>query len=127
MANIKSAIKRIKITKRQSEENLAHRTKAKTYVKKANTAIQAKDTDTAAASVKQAAKVLDTVARKGVIHKNKAARLKSRLAKKLNAIGTTPAEKKEAPPKKVAPAKKAPAKKASTTKKTTTKKATAKA
>ncbi|MEK6557497.1 MAG: 30S ribosomal protein S20 [Candidatus Margulisiibacteriota bacterium] len=86
MANIKSAKKRIQITKRQSEENLAHRTKAKTFVKKANVALLSKEPDQIALSVKEATKVLDTVARKGVIHPNKAARLKSRLAKKVNAL-----------------------------------------
>lgn len=86
MANIKSAKKRIQVTLRQSEENLAHRTKAKTFVKKANAALASKDSERISLSVRQAGKVLDTVARKGVIHPNKAARLKSRLARKVNAL-----------------------------------------
>lgn len=77
MPNIKSAEKRL----RQSEErrllNSANRSRMKTAVKKA---IESKGQE---ASLKQAISAIDRAAAKGVIHKNAAARRKSRLVKKL--------------------------------------------
>ncbi len=113
MANIKSAIKRIHKNNRQAEENLAHRTKVKSFVKKAITAIESNDVTIIPEALKATIKVIDTVAGKGVIHKNKAARLKSRLTLKANKAGTTEAVSG------------APVKKKAATKKTATKKAAA--
>ena len=72
MPNIKSAKKRVLIAKERTEANKASKTALKTVIKKA----RAEGADAA---------VIKTAAGKGLIHKNKAARLKSQLAKKANA------------------------------------------
>lgn len=79
MANIKSAKKRVLIAKQRTEANKAAKTKLKTVLKRA----RAEEAD--AAAVKTAVVSIDKAAGKGLIHKNKAARLKSQLAKKANA------------------------------------------
>jgi len=77
--NIKSAKKRVLVTKVRNERNKAAKSELKTILKKA----RAEGAD--AAAVKNASIALDKAAGKGHIHKNKAARLKSRLAKSANA------------------------------------------
>jgi len=77
--NIKSAKKRVLVAKLRNERNKAAKTELKTVLKKARAE------DATAEAVKSAAIKLDKSAGKGLIHKNKAARLKSRLAKKANA------------------------------------------
>ncbi len=79
MANIKSAKKRVLIAKQRTEANKAAKSKLKTVLKRA----RAEEAD--AAAVKTAVVSIDKAAGKGLIHKNKAARLKSQLAKKANA------------------------------------------
>ncbi len=79
MPNIKSAKKRVLVAKLKNERNKAAKTELKSVLKKA----RAEGAD--AAAVKVAAVKLDKAAGNGLIHKNKAARLKSRLAKKANA------------------------------------------
>lgn len=86
MANSKSSKKRIRVAERRAERNKPLRTEARTFVKKAELAIASGDAAAAEAATKQAASVLDRVADKGVIHKNNAARRKSRLAAKLQAM-----------------------------------------
>lgn len=100
MPLIKSAKKAIKTTKRRTEENRLVRAKIKNALKGARVAITANDKD-AAEKVSKAYRELDLAAKKNVIHKNKAARLKSRLAKKLTAAPVKPK-----PAKKTAKAKK---------------------
>jgi len=84
MANIKSQIKRNKQNEKANARNKAVRTEIKTRTKAANAAV---GTDDAEAAAKVAIQRLDTAAGKGVIHKNAAARKKSRLMKKVNAAG----------------------------------------
>ena len=79
MPNIKSAKKRVLIAKARNDANKANRSELKTVIKKA----RAEGAD--AAAVKAAVVTVDKAAGKGLIHKNKAARLKSQLAKKANA------------------------------------------
>lgn len=79
MPNIKSAKKRVLVASLRNERNKAAKTELKTVLKKARAE------DATAEAVKAAAIKLDKSAGKGLIHKNKAARLKSRLAKKANA------------------------------------------
>ncbi|MHC1740033.1 MAG: 30S ribosomal protein S20 [Anaerolineaceae bacterium] len=83
MANIKSAIKRNKQNEKKRVRNRIYRGTARTYIAKARTAIVAKDPEAAKAAVLEAISALDKAAQKGVIHKNNAARRKSRLAKQL--------------------------------------------
>lgn len=80
---IKSGIKRVEIAERNRQRNVAVKSEVKTQLKKATVAL-AGSGDIAATSV-TAISSLDRAARKGVIHPNKAARLKSRLMKKVNA------------------------------------------
>lgn len=82
MANIKSQKKRIKTNLKRQERNKSVRSELKTRVKNAVSAIGSDNQDTA---VRAAVKRLDTAATKGVIHKNAAARKKSRLMKRVNA------------------------------------------
>lgn len=79
MPNIKSAKKRVLVTKIRNERNKAAKSELKTIIKKARAEGAGAD------AVKTADIALDKAARKGFIHKNKAARLKSRLAKNANA------------------------------------------
>jgi small subunit ribosomal protein S20 len=86
LANSKSAEKRIRVAERRRMRNKPLRTQTRTYVKKAETAIASGDQTDAAAEVLAAIRKLDSVADKGVIHKNNAARRKSRLMAKYNAL-----------------------------------------
>lgn len=78
MPNIKSAKKRVLVTKTKQARNKADKTELKTILKRV-------DAETTAEAVKVAVKSVDKAAAKGLIHKNAAARKKSQLAKKLNA------------------------------------------
>ena len=78
MPNIKSAKKRVKVISNKTLRNKMVKTNLKTVLKKA-------DADTNAESIKLAIKKVDQACAKGIMHKNKAARKKSQLAKKLNA------------------------------------------
>ena len=84
MANIKSAIKSIRQDVRKTARNKPVRSSLKTYVKNAVLDIHAGDQATSEESVRVAVSNLDKAAQKGIIHKNQAARRKSRLMKKLN-------------------------------------------
>lgn len=88
MANSKSSKKRIRVAERRAARNKPLRTEARTYVKKAEVAIAAGDVAAAEAATREAISVLDRVAVKNVIHKNNAARRKSRLMAKFNALAT---------------------------------------
>ena len=89
MANIKSAIKRIRSSERKRMRNKPVRSALKTYVKSAQTQIGSGDTDISAEAVVRAISALDKAASKGIIHRNQAARRKSRLMAKLNRMGAT--------------------------------------
>jgi small subunit ribosomal protein S20 len=83
LANIKSQIKRNRQTVKRTERNKAVRSELKTRTKNA-TAAAADGAENAEELARIAQKRIDSAASKGVIHKNAAARRKSRLAKKLN-------------------------------------------
>jgi len=82
VANIKSQKKRILTDAKRAERNKAVKSELKTRTKKAVTKA---GTDDGAESLRLAVKRLDMAAAKGVIHKNQAARRKSRLMRKVNA------------------------------------------
>ncbi|MCT8976262.1 30S ribosomal protein S20 [Clostridium sp. CX1] len=86
MANIKSAQKRIKVTETKTLRNRMIKSALKTTVKKFLAAVQAGNAEEAKTTFVAAVKALDMAASKGVLHKNKAARNKSRLAAKLNSL-----------------------------------------
>ena len=145
MANIKSQIKRNKQNEKRRLRNRVYRGSARIAVRNARSAMEAGNAEETQAAMLQAISALDIAAEKGVIHKNNAARRKSRLMKRMSALGIEfkPAKvakpqaeektvAKEAAPKKKT-TKKADPKKATkkaaakkTTKKSTTKKAASK-
>jgi small subunit ribosomal protein S20 len=84
MPNIKSAKKRVLVTKTKAARNKALKSNLKTVLKQANAAIEA-NADNKVEAVKVATKKIDQACAKGLIHKNNAARKKSQLATKLNA------------------------------------------
>ena len=83
MANIKSQIKRNRQNEKRHDRNKAVRSELKTRVKRAVTAAEQGD-EKAAEIATSAVKRLDKAASKGIIHKNAAARRKSRLQKRIN-------------------------------------------
>lgn len=80
MANNESAKKRIRTTATQTDRNRAHVSGMRTAIKKLRSAVEAGEGDLQEL-FKAAAKEIDSAATKGLIHKNKAARDKSRLSK----------------------------------------------
>ena len=84
MANTQSAIKRIRRSERRRRINQVHRSRARTYVKRTRMFIAAGQIEEAEAAAREAVSSLDKAAQKGIIHKNKAARSKSRLLKRLS-------------------------------------------
>ena len=78
MPNIKSAKKRVQVSKLQNERNRMIKTGLKTSVKKFEAALTEE-------AYRAAVKTLDQAVAKGVVHKNTAARRKSPMAKKMNA------------------------------------------
>lgn len=89
MANIKSAIKRNKQNEKRRLRNRIYRGRARSFVKKARKALEEKDPENARAAALQAISALDKAAEKGILHKNNAARRKSRLMKRLAALERT--------------------------------------
>ncbi|CAG7634739.1 30S ribosomal protein S20 [Paenibacillus allorhizosphaerae] len=86
MPNIKSAIKRVKVSEKRRMRNASHKSALRTAVKAFETAAASSNVETATSALIAASKKLDKAATKGLIHKNAAARKKSRLAKKLNQL-----------------------------------------
>ena len=86
MANIKSAIKRNKQNEKRRLRNRVYRGSTRTYIARARVALNGQDPVAAEAATMTAVAALDKAAQKGVIHKNNAARRKSRLMKRLAAL-----------------------------------------
>lgn len=86
MANIKSAKKRILVTQTKTANNRMVKSALKTAIKKFEAAVEAKNVEEAKTLYTSVVKSIDMAASKGVVHKNMAARKKSRLATKLNAM-----------------------------------------
>jgi small subunit ribosomal protein S20 len=85
LANIKSQIKRNKQNEKRRQRNRNYVGRARTSVKKARLAIEEGEKGNAIEATRMAISVLDKAAVKGTIHKNNAARRKSRLMKRLAA------------------------------------------
>ena len=80
MANIKSALKRIKVTEFKTRRNKMIISSLKTSIRKFEDSLKAGNKSL----YRNAASIIDKAVSKGTLHKNTAARKKSRLAKKLN-------------------------------------------
>ena len=84
MANVKSAIKSIRSDARKTQRNKPVRSALKTFIKNAVARIASSEQVVSEEAVRLALSKLDKAAQKGIIHRNQAARRKSRLVKKLN-------------------------------------------
>ncbi|MGN1411692.1 MAG: 30S ribosomal protein S20 [Oscillospiraceae bacterium] len=84
MPNIKSAKKRVKVNKTKALANKSRNSELKTAIKKAEQAVQT-NADNKVEAVQYAIKRVDQACAKNLMHKNKASRKKSQLAKLLNA------------------------------------------
>ncbi len=86
MANHKSALKRVRQTKVRTERNRTRKTAIKTLRKKTLAAVAAADKPVASQSLSEFSSAVDKAAKKGLIHKNKAANLKRKAAKAIASI-----------------------------------------
>lgn len=86
MANIKSAIKRARQNIKLRQHNASARSMYRTFVKNVLKAVEAGDAEAARAAFVKAQPVIDKAASKGLIHKNKASRIKSRLVARLKTM-----------------------------------------
>ncbi len=86
MPNIKSAKKRVLLTKVQNEKNKAAKSVLKTNLKKFDAALAEGNREQADSAYKAAVKTIDESVKKGILHKNNAARKKSNITRKLNKL-----------------------------------------
>ena len=86
MANTAQARKRARQAEAHRQHNASLRSKLRTYVKSVIKAIGTGDKNTATEAFKAAQPIVDSMARKGIIHANKAARHKSRLNARIKAM-----------------------------------------
>ncbi|MCG5493709.1 30S ribosomal protein S20 [Ectothiorhodospira variabilis] len=86
MANIASARKRARQSEKNRQHNVAARSRFRTAIKKVLKAVKAGDKDTATSAYQAAVPVIDKSVSKGVLHRNKAARHKSRLNARVRAL-----------------------------------------
>ncbi len=93
MANTRSALKRMRQNEQRRLRNSAVRSRMKAVVKTTRMALGEAPGEAAHAQVKRAAIAVDRAVSKGVLHRNTAARMKSRLAQKLNRLLAQPASR----------------------------------
>ena len=86
MANTRSARKRARQNEEQRQHNTSLRSEFRTAVKDVRKAIETGDKAAAQTSLQRAASTIDSIADKNIIHKNKAARHKSRLSAAIKAM-----------------------------------------
>lgn len=86
LANIKSAKKRILVTRTRTDRNKAIRSGVKTAIKKVYAAIESGDKTAAQTELKNAVKVIEMAGSKGVYHKNNVARKVARVSKAVNGM-----------------------------------------
>ena len=86
MANIKSAAKRARTSESRRLANMALRSRMRTFIKRVIADVEKGDRDAALESYRAAVPVIDNMAGKGIVHKNKAARHKSRLNKMIRGM-----------------------------------------
>jgi small subunit ribosomal protein S20 len=85
LANIKSALKRIKVTKFKTRRNKIIVSSLKTSIRRFEDSVKAGNIDEAKELYQKVTSLIDKAVAKGTLHKNTAARKKSRLSKKLKA------------------------------------------
>ena len=84
MPNHKSAEKRVRQSEKRRTINRGHKTKVRTYIKKLRAALDSGKSDEVQKVLPDAMSVIDQSVQKGVLHKNAAARYKSRLTVRAN-------------------------------------------
>lgn len=83
MANIKSALKRAQIARIRTTRNAAYKSMMKTAVRRFETALKGADTEIVNETLRKAVRIIDKLVSKGIVHKNTAARKKSRLSRRI--------------------------------------------
>jgi len=96
LANSPSAAKRALQAEKRRAQNASKRSLLHTSIKKVVRAIETKDREAAIAAFKDAVPIIDRMANKGIIHKNKAARHKHRLSAKIRTLEASPSQPLEA-------------------------------
>jgi small subunit ribosomal protein S20 len=86
VANIKSAIKRARQNVKLRQHNASARSMFRTYIKNVLKAVEAGDVEVARSAYAKAQPIIDKAASKGLVHKNKASRIKSRLIARVKAM-----------------------------------------
>lgn len=86
MPNTRSAAKRMRVTAKRTERNRKVKSTVKTAIRRYEEALNTNDAENAKTTLKRAQIAIDKAVTKGVWHKNKAARKKSRLAKRLKKL-----------------------------------------
>ncbi|HXJ96955.1 MAG TPA: 30S ribosomal protein S20 [Terriglobia bacterium] len=86
MASHKSALKRIKQTRNRTEINRAHTSRLRHQMRKLRVAIESKNKSAAQDLLKPTLALIDHSIHKGILHRNAAARYKSRLTLRVNAL-----------------------------------------
>jgi small subunit ribosomal protein S20 len=86
LANTSQARKRVRQAEKRRQHNMGQRSTVRTAIKQTVLATQSGDKDRAVEALKAATPIIDSMARKGIIHKNKAARHKSRLNQRIRAL-----------------------------------------
>ena len=81
--------KSIRNSLKKSQRNVSWRSSAKTHITKAKSLIEENDNELTLKAIREAESALDKAAQKGAIHRNNAARRKSRLMKRLNSASST--------------------------------------
>lgn len=85
VANTKSAQKRIRVTLRRTLENRRHRTFVRTAIRRFERLLKAGNREAAGMALRNVYRALDRAAQQGTIHRNRAARKKARMARRLAA------------------------------------------
>ncbi|WP_407269500.1 30S ribosomal protein S20 [Radiobacillus sp. PE A8.2] len=86
MANIKSAIKRVRTNNDHRARNISVKTDMRSQIKRVETLVEASDVEKAKTALVSAVQKIDKAVQKGLIHKNKGNRQKARLTKKVNEL-----------------------------------------
>ena len=86
MANSPQARKRARQSEKRRGHNASQRSMIRTYIKRVNAAIESTDPQAATEALNNAIPIIDRMADKGILHKNKAARHKSRLNAQIKAL-----------------------------------------
>jgi small subunit ribosomal protein S20 len=88
MANIPSAKKRMRQNIKRRERNRTHRSRMRSAIRKLRACIEAGDTESARTLLPDTLSLIDSTATKGVLHRNTAARYKSRLTKAVQSMAS---------------------------------------